>query len=452
MHPRIANAGEEMHMKAGSPSHKQYLIGLIHTCARELKVPILRLNRERFRIWAKGKNHTLTSAWAIRIQGGWGKIQEEAQWTLINRSRDESDDPALDELPDWDNEDTDEYPILTLITEDAQFAELFEAIRKNGLSIRELCDKLDLSPKKLDALIRRALDAGASLVIENDHIGSKHNHRQERPNRVHEIPAQVGEEAEVAVISDIHFGSKYCLTAQLEDFINFAYDRGIRTILCPGDVLDGVYRHSRFEQAHVGLDAQIKAAFDGLPERPGLHYYFITGNHDETFTGQVGVSTGYAMQTFFAEHGRKDVTYLGERGEYVHVHGALIHLWHPSGGRAYARSYSAQKKIESYAPGEKPHILLTGHYHFYAHCHERGVHGVNCPTFSGGGSSFGRSLKDSAQSIGGLILKWTMGEDGNVKSFGIEQRFYYEKPLVHRIERPQGKEAPNPPTREPWIR
>ena len=92
----------------------------------------------------------------------------------------------------------------------------------------------------------------------------------------------------------------------------------------------------------------------------------------------------------------------------------------------YARSYAVQKQIEKYSSGEKPAILLVGHWHTFVYCMERGVHGIACPTFQGGGSAFSKSL-GGAPSIGGLVLSWELTEHGTMRGFNLEYRAYFER-------------------------
>ncbi len=66
----------------------------------------------------------------------------------------------------------------------------------------------------------------------------------------------------VGVISDTHLGSKYCLRAQLKEFINYAYSKGVRKILHAGDITDGIYKHGVYEVSHTGLEAQVQDLFE----------------------------------------------------------------------------------------------------------------------------------------------------------------------------------------------
>jgi predicted phosphodiesterase len=249
------------------------------------------------------------------------------------------------------------------------------------------------------------------------------------------VPPTVGQTQKIAVISDTHLGSKYCLREQLKDFVLYAYSRGIREILHPGDILDGCYKHGLWEVSHSGLEAQMDDLLQTLPALPGLTYHAITGNHDFTFTEANGVDVGRALTNRFREAGRTDISFYGDRGAFVKVRGVTINMWHPKKGCAYAVSYGLQKRIETYGSGEKPGILLTGHWHRYCHIFERGVHGLACPTFQGGGSAFGKSIGGSP-AIGGLLLSWDLTEHGTIRNLSHTYRAYFEREAPQPISAP----------------
>jgi predicted phosphodiesterase len=309
---------------------------------------------------------------------------------------------------------------------------LTQLMKRHPISFQELCDRLDMSPARTRQLLDEARKQGMQLRVENDHVGMTPTHVED--DRVKEvgIAPVVGERQKVAVISDTHLGSKYCLRDQLKEFIHYAYDQGVREILHPGDVLDGMYKHGIFEVSHTGLDAQAQDLFEVLPKLPGLNYRCVTGNHDFTFTESIGVDVGEYLSRYFRDNGRKDIHFYGNRGAFLRIKGALVHLWHPRSGVSYARSYALQKHIEKYSSGEKPNILLAGHWHVYCHVYERGVHGIACPTFQGGGSAFSKSL-GGAPAIGGLLLSWDLTEHGTIRSFVIEKRSYFEVEQPHRV-------------------
>jgi predicted phosphodiesterase len=313
-----------------------------------------------------------------------------------------------------------------------RFARLMDAVRRGPVGFQSLCDRLDLSPAKTKDLISEARDSGYRLDVAHDQVAYREAGESTEIVEVGPVAPVTGERQRVGVISDTHFGSKYCLRPQIRDFVEYAYEQGVREILYPGDVLDGIYRHGVFELTHSGLEDQIRDCIETLPHLDGLHYHAIMGNHDHTFTEHTGVNVGKVIQGQFRDAGREDFHPHGDRGAYLKVRGALVHLWHPRGSGSYAQSYQIQKKIESYT-SIKPQILLCGHWHIFCHVDPRGVHGIACPTFQGGQSEFGKSLKTPAPAIGGMILQWQQTEHGTIRRFSLERCTYYERERVVEI-------------------
>lgn len=327
------------------------------------------------------------------------------------------------------------------------------AVVKKGkeVTLEEVCDRLDISPRKAREVISIATNLGVPLKVAGEVIGFPPASDDDTIQEV-TIARTVSGLQKVGVISDTHFGSKHCLRAQLEEFVDHAYAQGVREILHPGDMIDGSYSFARFEQSHHGLDEQADDMIAHLPKRKGLTYHAITGNHDETFTEAIGVDVGPYLVSRFRQAGRNDLNCYGNRSAYLKIRGALIHLWHPRGGGSYARSYKLQKRVEAYASGEKPQILLTGHWHQYCHLNERGVEAFLCPTFEGGGSRFGKSL-GGAPSIGGMILQWALTADGTMREFRHECRRYFERERPIRVDDMDGKipvELPGVKSRSVW--
>lgn len=369
---------------------------------------------------ATGRRVTRDSLKSALVAGGYGPP------SLYLRSN-------LPDETDAEERDTDPPPATqAALPRRVTVESLVAAVRGAPCSLEDLCNKLDLSPARMRALVAEAQDRGLDVHLENEHVGLA---PQAKPDRVLdvEIPPVVGERQIVGVISDTHLGSKYCLRAQLRDFVHHAYDRGVREILHPGDILDGCYRHSVFEVSHTGLDAQVQDLVDTLPQLDGLRYLAILGNHDHTFAEKIGVNVGRVIESAFAREGRSDLKVYGARSAYLRLRGATVHLWHPGGGGAYARSYKLQKRVENYSSGEKPAIMLAGHWHQYCHVYERAVHAIACPTFHGGGSEFSNMLGTS-QAIGGLLLSWETTAHGTIRNFAVEPRLYFEREELHHVD------------------
>lgn len=315
------------------------------------------------------------------------------------------------------------------VSNDNDGAELarFAAVAKKGVSLEDLCDQVDASPKKVKALVEKAKAAGYRIDIKAGQVGYV-------PHAVlsteRKVVAQPGEEHIFAVASDIHVGSRFFLEAEFVDFVKGAYAEGVRTIFVPGDILDGCYRHSRWDESHHGFNAQSDHAAKIFPRLPGLRYIGIAGNHDETFEKDAGLDVCRALEDAFRRAGRDDLQMLGARGAYVRFapkggRGVLVELWHPLGGGAYAVSYKLQRHVEEYGVGQKPDFCFAGHWHQQVYCVRRGVHCFLSGTFHGGGSSFSKAL-GGAQAIGGWIVRFKQTKDGTVRDVQPTWRAYYE--------------------------
>jgi len=313
--------------------------------------------------------------------------------------------------------------------DEALIEEIVRMTKRDAVSLEEACDRLDMPPKRVRELVERASKGGKRIEFDGNHFGWRPNIASWSP--IEAMIQQPGPERIFASCSDIHIGSKTHLRDQLEDFVEHAYSLGVRAILNPGDTFDGNYSFSVWEQNARGFDEQVNLGAQILPKRPGLVWHLIEGNHDQTLGEKAGISVGPAVVDVFRRHGRTDIQYWGARGAQLKVgapgdkRGVVIDMWHPGKGPAYALSYKLQKKVESYSPGQKPDILLTGHWHQSCYFNQRGIHAHSCGTFQGGGSAYGKSLV-GAPSIGGWIIRYALTEDGTIRDYSPKWRSYYE--------------------------
>jgi hypothetical protein len=319
-------------------------------------------------------------------------------------------------------------------TQDPEVQKLMAAVTKvkGTITIQRLCDEVfDSSPKRVMAIIDKAKKAGFSLDVDHDVIAFK----RPEPNKTHAVSVDIpklNEETMVGVFSDVHVGSKYHVKAAWVDHINHCYDLGIRDIFCPGDLLEGCYRHARFELSQVGWEDQANEALDSLPRLPGLRYHLIDGNHDFTFTEQIGMESGANLVRLAKSQGRNDLFFYGSRGALIDFGGTIIEMWHPKSGMGYAKSYPLQNHIRDTEPEDRPHILLAGHWHQYIQFEQGGVYAVACGTFQHGKSPFGKSIGGST-AIGGVILRWVLQEDGTLREFSAQHRPYRHVDLKHSV-------------------
>jgi predicted phosphodiesterase len=106
-------------------------------------------------------------------------------------------------------------------------------------------------------------------------------------------------------------------------------------------------------------------------------------------------------------------------------------LMHGGGGSSYAVSYRPQKIVESLQGGEKPNILLLGHYHKQFYAPVRNVH-VLLPGCTTDQSVFLRKQSIEAH-VGGVLVRIRQDkQDGHVTDFVPHFRSYFDRGYYER--------------------
>lgn len=201
------------------------------------------------------------------------------------------------------------------------------------------------------------------------------------PQLVVQIPIS-GNSFTFGYFSDPHIGHKKFRTDLFDYMTRFFQREKPDFILNPGDHLEGMSGRPGhvYELSHIGFAQQfayLKELYALLDEFP---HYGIDGNHDQWYykKGDGGVIVGEEL-----EKALKNYHHIGQDEGDLEVSGVKIKLYHGGDGTAYATSYKLQKLIESFTGGEKPNIVLSGHYHKALYMFSRGVHGFECGTLCG---------------------------------------------------------------------
>lgn len=167
---------------------------------------------------------------------------------------------------------------------------------------------------------------------------------------------------------DLHAGSKYCRYDVREDLVRRAEKRGAQAIFDTGNYLDGHATFNRYDLEAVGM-AQQTTMLAARHPKTVLPIYAVTGDdHEGWYSQREGIDIGWYTEKIMREAGH-DWTDLGYMEAHVKLTNAntgafsILAVVHPGGGSAYALSYRPQKIIESLEGGEKPAVLLLGHYH-----------------------------------------------------------------------------------------
>jgi len=172
-----------------------------------------------------------------------------------------------------------------------------------------------------------------------------------------------------------------------------------------------------------------------FPTKKGMTTYFITGDdHEGWYVQREGVNIGKFMERCAKDAGRTDLVYLGHMEHDLVLKApkgqATMRIVHPGGGSSYAISYTSQKLVESYSPGEKPNILLMGHYHKMEFNYIRGVYVVQggCTMDQ---SPFMRKKRLDAH-VGGWICEYQQAVNGVISSFKAEWIPFYGKEFYEK--------------------
>lgn len=247
------------------------------------------------------------------------------------------------------------------------------------------------------------------------------------------------------LVSDTHL----CCKEQRLNELHAQYDiferEGITTVLHAGNIIDGyIHRINGESVFETTIDGQAQYVVDNYPSRKGITTHFITGDDHESWFSP-GFNIGGYIGFLAEDQGRKDLNYIGHVESDVEVVtgrskkvSTIIKVQHPGGGSAYARSYTGQKQIEALEGGEKPAILIQGHYHVSNYMQERNVHVISMPGFQEQ-TIFARK-KRLRMEVGGAILEFKVNpEDGSVTRCRVEfNRFFtrsYYKPYLKSDKR-----------------
>lgn len=233
-----------------------------------------------------------------------------------------------------------------------------------------------------------------------------------------------GEKVRIGIVSDTHIGSMYSNIELLKTLYAIFKKEKVQCVFHAGDIVDGDgnYREQHYEQVAVGFDAQLQTVIDTYPNN-GLTTFFVEGNH--AFKRMGGAIIGKNISAC-----RKDLVFLHElEADYVFKSKkggkAIIRMIHPSGGSAYSLSYKPQKIIESYTGGNKPNILVVGHFHkaFFMPSY-RNVYCV-CAGTTQKQTPFMKS-KGLAAHQGGWILEFYINKEG-INQFKAQWIPFYER-------------------------
>jgi hypothetical protein len=300
--------------------------------------------------------------------------------------------------------------------------------RRQVSSLTELSNEIDISIGKVEIAISELIETGYNISVENGNVLFTNIIPKSETTHL-SIPKMSTGFHRFGAIGDNHLCSRY----ERMDILNAIYDlyeaEGIKVVYNTGNWIDGEARFNKHDLHTHGMDNQINYFLKNYPQRNGITTYFITGDdHEGWYTQREGIDVGRYTQMKAQDAGRNDLIYIGHMEADVAIKApdgeTIIRVAHPGGGSAYAVSYTGQKIVESYSAGEKPHILLIGHYHKAEYLFNRGVHIVQTSTTQDQ-SPFMRKKRLSAH-LGGWIIEFANDDNGAITRFKSEFLPFYD--------------------------
>lgn len=216
---------------------------------------------------------------------------------------------------------------------------------------------------------------------------------------------EIREHFRIAIISDIHVGSKKFLEREFRSFLSWLRDSGVKYLLVNGDLVDGVgiYPDQEEELEIKDVDKQYERLAELLSQVPrSIRIFMIPGNHDAVRQAEPQPPLPEDICSMFPEnvqclsnpawlnlegvrilmyHGTSlnDIVESMPNADYQNFDDALKEMLRARHlAPIYGRKLPIAPEKEDYLVIEEvPHILVTGHIHSTRVIQERGVYLVN---------------------------------------------------------------------------
>lgn len=316
---------------------------------------------------------------------------------------------------------------------ETSIAAFLSKAKNTSVTLESLCEQFDRSKSSIEAALTSLRAGGANVHIADNVIAMP---SQLVPGNVggvalvHDISEYSGGMFQFGALGDNHLGSKH----ERLDVLTAAYDlyerEGVKVVFNTGNWIEGEMRLNFHDVKVHGLDAQIDYMLDNYPHKPGIITYFVAGDdHEGWYQRNSRLEIGRLLQLRAEEAGRFDLKYLGYVEADVILKSkkgqSLLKVMHPGGGSSYAHSYAPQKIVESMQGGEKPQVLLIGHYHKFEYCFPREVHVVQtgCTVDQ---SIFMRKCKIQAM-VGFTLCRLNQADNGVINRFQVEWFPFYDR-------------------------
>lgn len=319
------------------------------------------------------------------------------------------------------------------LSKDERREQVRKLLQKRPMNDQEAAEAAGVSVAIIRRILKELRATGANFIRTGDRL-FLHNVVETGGNLVLKAKDRGDGWTVFGFTTDKHL----CNSHERLDVLNEAYDHfareGVTDVFDAGNWIDGEARFNKQELRRFGMDNQLDYLIDVHPQRAGMTTHYVSGDdHEGWYAQRECINIGSYLEMKAKKAGREDLHFLGHVEADVELRGTgknnsrtVMRVMHPGGGSAYAMSYAPQKLVESFQGGEKPTVLLIGHYHKFDYCYPREVHCI-----SGGcmvdQTMFMRKNKLAAH-VGYSLIKLKQDpERGHVTAISVEWRPFYDR-------------------------
>lgn len=309
---------------------------------------------------------------------------------------------------------------------------LLSAIRQTP-TLDELATKFGISRGKALDLCDELKRDGLNVFLRGDRVCLEAIPAQVAYDKaLHLYESDANGKYRFGIVSDNHLGSRYAREDVLHELYDWFVKEGITRVYNGGNWIDGEASFNKHDLSVHGMDQQLAYFAKNYPQREGITTYYVAGDdHEGWYAKREGVDIGLRAQQTAESFGRKDLRYLGYMEAYITLKHAKtgqsseLMVVHPGGGTAYALSYSPQKWIEALQGGEKPAVIIFGHWHKMEFMNYRNVWAISAGTTEDQ-TPFMRKKRIEAH-VGGLIVELAQNERGAIMECLPRFRRYFDR-------------------------
>jgi biotin operon repressor len=320
--------------------------------------------------------------------------------------------------------------------------------RSKARTIEDIADELDRGPRAVTEALKRLRARGYNVAAS---VGRRGGLQLEavaedtvRAHIVHDLSEYTGQWVRFGVCGDKHLGNMHSRLDVMKLLYDLYESEGIATVYDTGNWIDGEARFNKGELLVHGMDAQLDYWIEHHPARAGIVTKYVAGDdHEGWYQQRECLEIGRYAMLRARDQGRNDLEYLGYAEALVELKSTagsrIMMVNHPGGGSAYAISYKGQKYVESLQGGEKPALILQGHYHKFNVGYPREVWVVDTGTCCD--QTLFMRKKQLQAHVGGQIVELIQAPDGRITRFRVEFLPFYDRGFYEEQRRRFGLPA-----------